>query len=286
MQLACSLPILNLLMTQRHNSMKKFLLATAIATLPLLTASYAYAEAKPNSFSADPRLIVYQFDKNNSYTVISAPNRVTNIQLSPDETLEMLILGDTVQWIPANTDTQVFLKPTKAGLSTSGQLVTSKRTYQLHLKSVEDSQTWFQRVSWNYPELIAYQRQVSAAKTQANELESSRIEQPIVERNIDIETLNFNYDVNGDADFKPSQIFDDGKSTWIKFSPRMQELPAMFMVDSDDRAVLVDYTQRADYYVLNRLVERALLKLGSQEVKIERGERGESRRVAPRMRSR
>ncbi len=81
------------------------------------------------------------------------------------------------------------------------------------------------------------------------------------------ERLRFSYAIEGDAPFRPQMVFDDGKFTWIRLAPNVQELPALFVL-SGEEVELVNYTQRGDYLLINRLVPGLLLKLGKAEVKV------------------
>ena len=83
-----------------------------VALFAMSMSSAVLAEANPTSIPREPKLVVYQYDNNLTYPVISAPGMVTDISLSADEKLQAFALGDTVQWVPAKTEGHVFLKPT------------------------------------------------------------------------------------------------------------------------------------------------------------------------------
>jgi len=66
-------------------------------------------------------------------------------------------------------------------------------------------------------------------------------------------------------------VFDDGRFTWIRIGADIQELPALF-VTSEQGAELANYVVKGEYLVVQRLVPSAMLKLGTAEVRIARGE--------------
>lgn len=91
------------------------------------------------------------------------------------------------------------------------------------------------------------------------------------------DNLRFNYDVVGDAPFKPVMAFDDGKFTYLKMPPNLQELPALFAVIDGSDYSLVNYTVKGDYMVAQRLLEVGVLKLGKAEVRVRRKDQKSAR---------
>jgi type IV secretion system protein VirB9 len=83
--------------------------------------------------------------------------------------------------------------------------------------------------------------------------------------------MNTAYTVTGDAEFRPSQVFDDGVRTFLRIPERLQELPALFMTTPDTHELaLVNYAVVGGYIVVQRTMDRFLLQLGKARVRIER----------------
>jgi len=242
----------------------------ACLLLLLCVAEIAHAQAAALPGPNDARLVLFVYDANDTYTILTRPGVVTDIQLARDETLDTLALGDTAQWTVAQSAGHVFVKPVRPDLYTSATLVTSQRVYQLTLRASPENGKWYQRVSWNYPDVLVYQRQEQARRRQQQEEEASRREQQTVTRGIALEQLNFGYTIKGSAEFRPTQALDDGKFTYLRMPAWLQELPTVFVVGSDDRAELVNIIVRGDYLVVQRLAPRLLLKLGKAEVSVTR----------------
>lgn len=274
--------------------MKHRLLLTALALInfafaPAHVSAEPIVGSIPTTMPADTKLVVFNFDPNASYTILARPNAITNIQLGPDEQLISLAMGDTVNWITAKVDGaggHIFIKPIRADLFTSGTLVTNKRTYQLTLRSVSDRAHWYQRVSWQYPDMMvlgslssltppqtlqdpamlpqAIGLPASFASTPPSFAQSS----PAASQRQSYERLNFDYAIEGKASFRPSQVFDDGQFTWIKIPHNSQEMPAVFMISSDGEMEIVNFVAKGDYIMVQRLAGGFMLKLGKQEVRI------------------
>lgn len=231
------------------------------------SANAALADSQVMPMPSDTKLVSFSFDQHDTYTVLARPKSVTDIQLAADEDVVAMALGDSVQWMVSKAKGHVFIKPLQPDIFTSATIVTSVRTYQLTLRSSPEDGKWYQRVSWNYPELVVFRQQQEEAVRRNVEKEEKRLEEQIIAPDITIDKLNFDYKVTGDAAFKPAQVFDDGKFTWIRM-PAIQELPAVFMTDEDGKAELINYVTRGQYMMVQRLVPGLLLKIGKQEIKV------------------
>jgi type IV secretion system protein VirB9 len=218
----------------------------------------ALAESEAVLMPGDTHLVVYRYDPNNTYAVLGLPGVPTDIQLASDEKVLGFAMGDTVQWLIEELPGHLFIKPIKADLFTAGTLVTDRRVYQLAFKSTNAQGRWYQKVSWSYPEVALRSAHEAAVAPLLTDIVSPD--------KLDPATLNFAYDIEGEGDFKPITVFDDGRFTWLKVKAP-QALPALFMV-SEEGVQLVNYLIQGDYFVVQRLLPAALLKLGNTEVRI------------------
>jgi type IV secretion system protein VirB9 len=112
-------------------------------------------------------------------------------------------------------------------------------------------------VSWTYPadELIALRRAEEVA---------ARVE-PVADQ-LELEQLNFDYRIEGDRPaWRPVRVFDDGRRTLLEFSPAIAqtEMPPFFIISKEGTAELANYRVTGRYLVVDRLFERAELRLGA-----------------------
>ncbi len=240
---------------------------TLFAIALALTASVSKAEVPAIPMPADTKLVVFPFDQNNTYTILTRPRNITNIALHQDEEVIAMALGDTAQWMVTEVPGHIFIKPLHPDIVTSGTLVTNKRTYQLSLRSSPESGKYYQRVAWEYPDLIVLRNQRAAEVKASIDLERAKREATIVSPDVSIEKLNFDYRLDGNADWKPQQVFDDGKFTWIRLQ-KTQDIPIVFALNEDNKAELINTNIRGEYIVAQRILPRILLKLGNKEIKI------------------
>lgn len=239
----------------------------------------SHAESQSISMPGDVKLVVFNYDANDTFTVLSLPGNITDIQLNEGEKITALALGDSVQWITAKADGHIFIKPTKPNIFTSATLVTDQRTYQMTLRSSPEGGKWYQRVSWKYPELIVMRQSAQEAQEKAQVIAAEAIKAEEKKRQADaisttvsrapgnpVENLNFDYTVTGDSEFKPSQVFDDGKMTWLRLDIKAQEWPATFIVDENNITEVINPLRDGQFIKVTRLFKKCVLKLKNKEV--------------------
>lgn len=255
--------------------MKKTVLSILIA-LASIAAQPSFAEVNPIAMPGDTKLVVFNYDQNNTYSILTTPGMITDIELGPDEKLSAMAFGDSIQWITADADGHIFVKPTVTGLTTSATIVTSKRSYQLTFRSVSEGEKWYQRVSWHYPQILLMKKEEEKKAQEVEVEKKQQQEEQVVNPDANVTALNFDYSVEGDAPFKPDQVFDDGTFTYIKISQKSQEMPALFILNSDGQAELANYVVKGNYMMLQRIAEKILLKLGHDEIKITKKKKSKS----------
>jgi type IV secretion system protein VirB9 len=209
--------------------------------------------------------LYYDFEPGRLYTVNTSPRFLTAITLRPGEKLISKAAGDTVRWVLGETvegtgpsqQVIVFVKPVRGSLRTNIILTTDQRTYLLDAVS-HDGDTYTSVIAWNYPQ--EEMREEEAARTAEAEAATAAT---------DIEHLNFGYSIKAvntrhAPAWQPLRVFDDGLKTYIQFPPNLgsSEAPPLFLVGPKDQAELVNYRLLGGYYVVDRLIDVAELRLG------------------------
>ncbi|ABE47310.1 TrbG/VirB9 family P-type conjugative transfer protein [Polaromonas sp. JS666] len=251
-------------------------LAAAIATcLFHLAGPAANAQQIATPVNGDTRLVTFDFDPDVTYLILTRPKSVTDVMLAPGEQVLSLVAGDTVNFVfqVSASREHIFIKPKFEGLTTSASLVTNKTTYQLILRSANETGKWHQRVTWNNPEMVLQDVAASSRGAPQREI-AAQSEQPVRvagggESALAIDKLQFNYLITGTDAIKPSQVFDDGIRTYFRIPEGMQEMPALFTL-KDSEASLVNYAVKDGYLIAQGVGGIFLLKLGKQEVRVEK----------------
>ena len=264
-----------------HRSTKHLILLAMLATLGLGAAPFAIAQGAIPTVSPDTnRVVSFDYSSQTIYHIKTAPHRVTDLRLNPGENMEMLVLGNTVQWITAKAPGNVFLKPTAPGLTTSGTMVTNLRTYQLLITSSKNG-NWYQQVSWNTGNMIALKNAMVAQQAQATNAAPSKgaVQTPApAQRQAGqsqsikaVSNLHFNYRISGHAAFRPTEVFNNGTFTWIKIpSAGNGAMPVVF-VKSHGEYVITNYTVKGRYLIVQQLFKKAKLRIGNRAVTITLG---------------
>lgn len=211
------------------------------------------------------------------YELHTSPRFISTIALRPGEKLISKAAGDTVRWVMGethqgdgnNAQTLVFVKPIRGDLRTNIVLTTDQRTYMLEAIS-HPGDAYTSVISWNYP-----RDQLAELSTAATVI-AAQANQTIAD--VSVDQINFDYDIRsvGKAKAKPAwipqRVFDDGLKTYIQFAPNLgtTEAPPLFVIGEKDQAELVNYRVQGRYYVVDRLISVAELRLGEKKQQIVR----------------
>jgi len=230
------------------------------AAFPAAALATACAHATPASLAArDARVAVFRYRANRIYTIPTLAGAVTDIALAAGERPLTFALGDTVRWIVARDDGDIFIKPVRAGLFTSATLVTNERRYELLLLSVPPGKPWDEEVRWRVPPPLVLFRGSASPPV-------ARAAPPVPASPPRVDTR---FVIRGRASWRPREVYALGHTTYLVFRRHAQTLPALFLV-RHGRAVLVNYAVAGRTIVYPGLFRRAVLVLGRRRVRIRR----------------
>jgi type IV secretory pathway VirB9-like protein len=84
---------------------------------------------------------------------------------------------------------------------------------------------------------------------------------PMAENALD--NLYFDYKLNGDAAYRPQQVFDDGQHTYLIYpnDGRFRELPTL-LIQVNGKSELVNFRVDGSRYIVDRLFDKAILVVG------------------------
>jgi type IV secretion system protein TrbG len=199
----------------------------------------------------------FAWERGAIYAIQTAPQRITDLALETGETLLSVSAGDTTRWIVgdaksgsgAQTQVHVLVKPNAPGLATNLVIMTDRRIYHVDLKSSAGAA--MAAVAWRYPADMRVSAYPEAASPVATSVSPSR--------------LNLRYRIEGArTDWRPLAAFDDGRQAFIEMPEAIATLdaPPLFVI-GEDGAELVNYRVEGRFYVVDRLFQRAELRLGT-----------------------
>ncbi|NMN04828.1 type IV secretion system protein VirB9 [Novosphingobium sp. SG916] len=243
-----------------------------VASRPVAAARVAQAngaarvEPDPQGFAN--AIQRYAFAAGALYQVYASPGHVTDIALQDGERLVgtgPVAAGDTVRWLIGDTNSgtgsaqrvHILVKPIRNDIATNLVINTDRRTYYLELRATPS--TWLAAVSWTYPEdeLVALRVRAEAAQRAAP-----------VAAGIDPSALDFRYSIGGDRPrWRPARVFDDGQRVYIGFPDDIaaSTLPPLFVTGTGGQLELVNYRVAGRFLVVDRLFDRAELRLGDRK---------------------
>jgi type IV secretion system protein VirB9 len=213
---------------------------------------------------------VFAYDPGRVYEVWTAPLRVTTLTLSPGETIVSKAAGDTVRWQIGETTSgegrneraHVMIKPLRVGLETNLVLSTNQRVYLIELKS-GPAEGFNAAVSWDIGAVLP-----SALATAATDPRP----EPMVAPSGPLDARYRIVAKGRRPAWAPTSVMTDGVHTFLAFPPQLasSESPALFALAPGGEAQLVNYRQQDGLWVVDRVLDRAELRLGDRKPQIVR----------------
>ena len=204
--------------------------------------------------------------------IIVAPLKITDIQFEVGEKIKDVQLGDTTRWIVSPSisgegekqTSHLLIKTTDVGLETTLFVSTNKRTYHMNLFSRKYE--YMPIVNFKYKDEInkkweAYNKHFQEEKENQKNSKKLKVTSSI-SKNID--NLDFQYTITGDASWKPIRVYNDGVKTYIQMpnSMKYQEAPIFMVLDKGDNNQLVNYRLKGNNYIVDKLFKKGILIIG------------------------
>lgn len=224
---------------------------------------------------------VFSFEQGRVYEVWTAPMRITALTLEPGERIINKAAGDTERWMIGDTtsgegnaqQSQILIKPFRVGIATNMVIATNRRMYLLSLRAGESTDAFNAVVTWTYANTLPN------GSTQAGTTDGTT-NLPVLPaaQTVDIANLNQNYRIRAGwsrPDWTPISVSDDGRQTFITFPDSLTstEAPPLFVMGENGEAQLTNWRKQGSVYVVDRLFDRAELRLGGDNPRVVRIER-------------
>ena len=229
-------------------------------------AANAAARVQPADSGFQNAIQRYAYSEGALFQIHAKPDQVTDIALQEGERLVgpgPVAAGDTVRWMIGDTVSgsgettrvHILVKPIRPDIATNMVINTDRRTYYLELRA--NPRVYMASVSWHYPADAL----IAPRGTKEEPARTSAASDAVT-----IENLNFDYALSGDKPaWRPVRVFDDGQRTRVEFAPAVaqDEMPPLFVIGPQGQAELVNYRVSGRYLIVDRLFDRAELRLGA-----------------------
>lgn len=241
----------------------------AVTLLALLIPLQVNALEIPTSAQQDNRVRFVNYQPYNITRIVGTIRSSVQVEFAPDEEIAHVALGNTVAWEVAPAGHILFLKPRENQPATNISVVTtrrdgSKRSYQMELVvrdgSVDAGQNTYFYVKFRYPADEAQRKRLE------NEARRRAAEAGYADQVLGIHEQygprNWRYSAQGSAAIEPQAVYDNGKVTTFTFVGN-QEMPAIYIENSDGTESLVPKTVQGDLVMVHALSRKFILRRGT-----------------------
>lgn len=247
-------------------TVKKLVLASL--TLMLLAVPAVGLEV-PRGADQDNRVRFVNYQPYNITRIVGTLRSSVQVEFAPDEEIAHVALGNTVAWEVAPAGHILFLKPRESQPLTNISVVAtrrdgSKRSYQMELTvregSISAGENTYFYVKYRYPADEAERRRLEAeAKARAAQAGFANEVLSIHEQ---YGPRNWQYSAQGSVAIEPQAVYDNGKVTTFAFTGN-QEMPAIYIENSDGTESLVPKTVQGDLVLVHAISRKFILRRGS-----------------------
>ena len=242
---------------------------------------YHAAKQASNPFLGEQGYVIYPYGE--VVPVITCrPLRMTDVALEPGEEIMGIHAGDTVRWQFSPSQSMknglavahIVVKPNQPGISTNLLVHTNKRTYNLDF-TASDKAEYLRGVAFSYGDSnnLSYLFVNGNAGSSSSSKKDKKLEDELQETmgDVDFNGLYTQYTIlnNSKVDWAPEAVFDDGNKTYLRMPFRFSETPA-FYISLDRRETMTNFRVKGRYYIVDRLFDKAYLKIGRKRVVLVR----------------
>ena len=226
-----------------------------IALVGLLLASTISVSASAQQATrVDPHIRYVDYDADAVIRLIGYTGYQMILEFAPGEKIETVGIGDSSGWqvTPNGAATVMFLKPVGLPRTTNMSIVTNFRRYNLELLARSGSKVVQSQIV--YAVRFRYQptEAESATAPAAQPLTTTPPEQ-----------WNRAYSYDGAKGNVPEQVFDDSKSTFVRFASGVQT-PAIFSIAPGAGESIVNFSVHGPYVVIEQIAPQFVLRQGAE----------------------
>jgi type IV secretion system protein VirB9 len=218
-----------------------------------LASTAAFAQIAPEGLPSDARIKMINYDENDVYTITTKYGYQTNIVFGNGESIDTISVGDRSLWQIIPSGNRLFIRPMQQGISTNMTILSSKRSYQFDLKSLgaDDKDSAIYVAKFVYGNNHGYARPpLPPVPPAPPSSETSPPPPPVAEappappppltpKPSQAVYTNYNYTYSGPDTLAPLQVFDNGTTTFIKYTTLPSPLPNIYTVDTAGKRTLV-----------------------------------------------
>ena len=229
---------------------------SVLAALALaVAASSSAAQVQPHAGGGDPHLQVVDYAEGQVVQLRAAPGYQLMVELSPDEQIRNVAIGDSGAWqVSASKEgDRLFIKPIGADGATNMTVVTSVRTYAFDLIAVPGA-------SLDTPYTVQFHyRPPTLAGGNDGYVDVSAVRRRLSR-----------YRVSGDRALRPTSVSDDGQRTFISWGKGAQ-IPAVYAPGAGGNEILLNGMMGTDdVYVVDGAPQKLIFRIDRSVARADR----------------
>jgi type IV secretion system protein VirB9 len=229
---------------------------SALAAAAVMTvggAGFAASAASSDKAILPDGSVRYAYGRRPMPELICKPQYVCDIELDSGESVLNMAIGDASRWViaggksgPGGTTPHIFVKPTQPDLETNLIVTTTKRLYDITLRSAKDAQ---------HPHIsFAYVDDEAAAKAAIADHERASIENILnAQPAVGMDRVDTKYKVTGEPTLIPDKVFNDGSRTFIQWKSLPLELPQVFSIATNGATRPENFRVVGSTYVIDNI---------------------------------
>ncbi|MEM6681085.1 MAG: TrbG/VirB9 family P-type conjugative transfer protein [Pseudomonadota bacterium] len=227
----------------------------ALVTRVMLAAVSMLLIAAPGH-AKDPRIKSLAYVSDSVVPLTAHLGYQLAIEFQDDESIENVAIGDSASWqvTPNRRGSVLIIKPVNQALPTNMTVLTSQRRYSFALMARNSKGAAPSEMTFVMKFVNA--QSVQGGNDPADVAESTQADDVVTAR-----PKNTKYSFTGSAEIIPAEVFDDGGSTYFRWTAATPA-PAIFLLGKSGERSLVNHSYVDDYVVVDRVSERFQLQLG------------------------
>lgn len=258
--------------------MQRLLRFTALIAV-FISAALAAAQTQDLSHSTGEARTV-KYAAKDIIRITTRPHFTTLILLPAQDRILDFVIGDRDAWVLEGTQNFAYLKPTKAGLETSMNLITaSGNIYTFYCSSTENAQADLKvfieptdekllRAAAGAPGLLPESEVDQFRQAAALEIKAAQAQSDQFRTDYPVHTLKFDYKFQKDKKpFRLLAIYHDDRHTYVRLDAG--EKPAFYEI-KDGQPALTNYTLEENVYVIDHVVDKGYLSIGKHKTTFEK----------------
>lgn len=234
--------------------MKKIIIFTILSFT--LLAGYAYASIP---IATDSRIKTFVYNENEVFKLTIHYGYISSIEFGKSEQLQVIAPGNDYSWTIRAEGNRIFIKALEGAAHTNMTVITDKHIYQFELESKNPDDGLDEELVY----VVRFFYPGESLDRPKPVVDTSRFI-PKIEGNSQV--YNFDYSIAGPESISPLKVFDDGKSTYFKFSNNNSVIPHIFSYLLDGSEQRTSYSRKGEFIVVDNLANKYTLKLGNDVV--------------------